>query len=360
MNFPIHNVINNDSDVEIAILDTGVDINHPVLKSSIEKGFDAFGYENINDENGHGTHIAGVIVRDTSQTKIIPIKVLDHNGKGDLFTILQGLQYAIDQKIEIINMSLGISKDIPLLKEKIDEAIDKGSIIISSSGNEGKSSLQYPANYPNVISVGAYDINEAIASFSQYGENLDFVAPGVDIWSTWNDGELKMHSGTSIAAAFVTKAVGLIKSSKPNIKNEDIVDVLINSAKPLAQETEKQKMGYGKIDVSKALDISSGEIKYFKSKHDVPTNKIWSVTMSGAIDAKLFNKQLIKVIDEQGKIMQIEPVIDKTNPSIIKIMPPITGYEIGQSYQLIIEKGIVSKDDKNLQKEVRMQFTIEE
>ena len=202
----------------------------------------------IEDEHGHGTHVAGIIAKNTPHLRIIPIKTLNKNGNGDIYAFIRGLYYAIDHQVDVINMSFGIKSNNEMVQEAVSEAISNDISLIAASGNSGASSLLYPARYKDVISVGAYDQNEVKAKFSQYGDQLDFVAPGVDIWSSWLGGEYKLESGTSMATPFISKTVALIKSINPNLSTTEIQDILISSASPLEGETV-QTIGHGKINV---------------------------------------------------------------------------------------------------------------
>ena len=132
MNFP-QNVYSRNT-VDVAILDTGIDTDHPLLKTSIKNGYDALLNKSVEDENGHGTHVAGIIALNTPQIHIVPIKTLDQSGKGDLYTFVRGIYYAIDRDVDVINMSFGMNKDDSMVREAVDEAIARGDFHRCSCG----------------------------------------------------------------------------------------------------------------------------------------------------------------------------------------------------------------------------------
>ena len=358
MNFP--QTIHSITTVDIAILDTGVDTDHPLLKDSIKDGYDALFDRSIEDEHGHGTHVAGIIAKNTPHLRIIPIKTLNKNGNGDLYAFIRGLYYAIDHRADVINMSFGITSDNEMVREAVNEAISNDISIIAASGNNGSAHLLYPANYEDVISVGAYDQNEVKAQFSQYGDHLDFVAPGVDIWSSWLGGEYKLESGTSMATPFISKTVALIKSINPNLSATEIQEILITSASPLKGETV-QTIGHGKVNVDMALKLAEekgNSYEYFPSKYNVPPAKDWKIELSLPIDINKFDASLIRVVDVEGKEVEASVQLDVHDPSVINVLPPPNGYAPGKEYELIIEKDLVSKSGKTLPQGVAMKFTV--
>lgn len=205
--------------IVVAVLDTGVDQDHPDLVGNIIDCV-AFGYRTCEDGNGHGTHVAGTILANGNiigvapQAELIAIKVLKDNGRGYVDDIAAGIYYAADNGANIISMSLG-GGESSLINDAVDYATEKGVLAIASAGNSGpaKGSILYPAANPNVVAVAAFDINNAIPYWSSRGINnddwvievreIEFAAPGVAIESTLNDGCYGIKSGTSMAAPHV-------------------------------------------------------------------------------------------------------------------------------------------------------------
>lgn len=209
---------------KIAVIDTGCCTTHPDLKNNIigGKNFTNEGtVDDYSDKNGHGTHCAGIICGNGHIYGIAPnanlliLKVLENDGNGNLQNVVNALNYAIDQKVDIISMSLGCKQNIKELYDAIKRAIDNNILVVSACGNEGdgKSNTiekDYPSSYPEVISVGAIDNARKCAIFSNSNIFVDLVAPGVNIVSTGlNNGYITL-SGTSMACPHVAGALALL------------------------------------------------------------------------------------------------------------------------------------------------------
>lgn len=218
--------------VKIAVLDTGCDTSHPDLKSQIigGKNFtdDDGGKEDaISDYNGHGTHVAGTIAANDSnggisgvapEASLLIVKVLGGaNGSGQYEWIINGINYAVEQKVDIISMSLGGPSDVPELKEAVKNAVKNGVLVICAAGNEGDGDerteeLSYPAAYNEVIAVGSVSVARELSEFSNANKEIDLVAPGENILSTLPNKKYGKLTGTSMAAPHVSGALALIKS----------------------------------------------------------------------------------------------------------------------------------------------------
>ena len=208
-------------DVVIAVLDTGCDLDHPDLSNNLLEGFN-FVKPNTTpaDDNGHGTHVTGILVGHDNQigmvgvcpkAKVRPVKVLDKNGNGNMITVAQGIKWAADNGCNLITMSLGCPFKVQEVRKAIQYASQKGSICFCAAGNAGLTKeIFYPANYPETISVGAIDQSFKRANFSNTGQNLDFMAPGVDILSTVPDNWYATFSGTSMACPFAVGVAALL------------------------------------------------------------------------------------------------------------------------------------------------------
>ncbi|WP_421384780.1 S8 family peptidase [Bacillus salacetis] len=208
---------------EIAVLDTGVDYNHPDLDGKTLRGYDFVDNDYYPmDLNGHGTHVAGTAAAETNNgtgiagmapnTKILAVRVLDANGSGSLADIADGIRYAADAGAEVINLSLGCDCSTTTLKNAVDYAWNKGSVVVAAAGNDGVSTTFEPASYANVIAVGAVDSRDRKASFSNYGSWVDVTAPGVDIAANVPNNGYAYMSGTSMASPHVAGLAGLLAS----------------------------------------------------------------------------------------------------------------------------------------------------
>lgn len=220
--------------VKIAVLDTGIDLNHGDLKENLLEGAN-FIEKDLppQDYASHGTHVAGIIAAKNNdlgivgiapQAKILPIKVLNNYGAGDMKAVLDGINYAVSQKADIICMSLGTRDSVEEIRVAIEEAAKNNTICFVAAGNAGNTEqLLYPAAYTECISVGAVDENCLRASFSCTGPNLDFVAPGVKIYSCVPKNTYAYMSGSSMACPFAVGVAALVLSSKRKIDSEAVM-----------------------------------------------------------------------------------------------------------------------------------------
>lgn len=225
-------ITRGSSSQEIAVIDSGVDYNHPDLDGKTIKGYDFVDNDyDPMDLNNHGTHVAGTAAAETNNgqgvagmapnTKILAVRALGANGSGSLNDIADAIRYSADVGAEVINLSLGCNCDTQTLENAVNYAWSKGSVVIAAAGNDGVSTTFEPASYDNVIAVGAVDSNNNRASFSNYGTWVDVTAPGVDIASTVPNGGYAYMSGTSMASPHVAGLAGLLASqgrSNSNIR----------------------------------------------------------------------------------------------------------------------------------------------
>ncbi|MGG2057917.1 S8 family peptidase [Priestia megaterium] len=215
--------------VVVAVIDTGCDINHPSLGGKIIDGYnftdDSQGdIHNYQDFNGHGTHVTGVIVgEDTGvapEAKVLTLKILNKYGNGKIEDLIKAIRYALDwngpsnEKVRIICLSLGGKENRKELHEVIKEAVNNKVSVVVASGNDGdgtnKVQIDYPGYYNEVIQVGALYDEGHIATFSNHNNEIDLVAPGSRVYSTYLNGQYKKMSGTSMAAPFVAGSLALI------------------------------------------------------------------------------------------------------------------------------------------------------
>ncbi|MCG8608524.1 S8 family peptidase, partial [bacterium] len=192
--------------ITVAVLDTGVDPDHPDLKDAIIGSRDFTG-DGIEDRNGHGTHVAGVIaarlnrvgfVGVAPKAKLLIGKVLANNGTGAYEWIAKGIDWAVAKGADVISMSLGGSSSDGQLFTSVHNALVKGRYVICAAGNEGslfQNSIGYPGRYGGVITVGSHDSDGNASGFSSRGGEIDFMAPGSDIWSTYKEGGYATLSG---------------------------------------------------------------------------------------------------------------------------------------------------------------------
>ena len=254
-------------DVLVAVVDTGVDYNHPDLKGQVVKGPDFGNNDNDPmDDQGHGTHVAGTIaalgdngtgvVGVAYHTKILAIKVLGSDGSGDMAGIAKGILKAQEMGAKVINLSLGGEQDARTVRDAIDQVTAKGVLCVVAAGNENTTRNTYPAAYPNVLSVGASDTRDARASFSNYGTYVDIAAPGTGILSS-TEKDYKKHDGTSMASPHAAGVAALLVAQKPDLTPQQLRGILESSGDP----TTGFKNDIKRLNAVKALDVlKSGEL----------------------------------------------------------------------------------------------------
>ncbi len=251
----------------VAVLDTGVSQDHPAFAGRLLPGWDMVDDDPIpNDEPGgagwgHGTHVAGIIAHVAPEAQILPVRVLDPQGRGDTFVVAYAIEWAVNQGADVINMSLGTAFHSQVLSETVAWATDQGVVIVAAAGNLNSTQPQYPAHYPQVVSVTGVDEENRKAPFANYGEGwIDVAAPSVGITSTIvgpQGNGYASWSGTSMATAFVSGAAALGRQKFPNMS----VGALEQRLEATAQDIDsvnpdyKQKLGKGLLDVSALLEV---------------------------------------------------------------------------------------------------------
>lgn len=265
--------------VVVAVIDTGCQMDHPDLKDQIIGGRnftkDFKGDTgNFSDNNGHGTHVAGIIAAAQNGTgvmgvapkaKLLILKVLGESGDGNYQNIIDAINYAIkwrgpnNEKVRVISMSLGGTADISKLHEAVKKAVNNNILVVSASGNNGDDNpktdeLNYPAAYNEAVSVGAIDFLKRITKYSNSNNNVDLVAPGNEIISTYLDGKYAKLSGTSMATPHVSGAVALIINMCEaefgrTLTEAEIYAQLIKRTTTLG--LDKRDEGNGMLDLSK-------------------------------------------------------------------------------------------------------------
>lgn len=257
--------------ISVAMIDTGVDINHPDLKGKLLPGYSVFGDTEM-DENGHGTYLSGIIVASNKtmgingvapQCKIMPVKVLNKNGVGTDFDIAEGIAWAVDHGAKVICLNAGSNVFGNAISTAIYWAYTKSIPVITGMGNQNASTQWYPSTDKGVISVSSLDIsNSRLASFSNVGQWVTLSAPGVGIYSTLptsphNYGSQKygIINSTSTAAAYVAGLAALIKSQYIDISVPQLKDILIKSSDDLGPRGFDPQFGSGRMNIMKALNM---------------------------------------------------------------------------------------------------------
>jgi thermitase len=270
-----------DSDVVIAVLDTGVTSTHPDISGKVLSGCNVLGSfsenncsSNTNDDYNHGTAVAGTAAMRTNNSTgaagtcwncmILPVKVLSASGSGTLSDMIDGIMfvrnYALSNpaKKVIINLSLGriCSTGVTQAEQDaIDMAWASGILIVAAAGNDGDSQLQCPAMADHVIAVSATTADDQRAGFSSYGSFVDLAAPGVRIVSTRDNSSYAYWSGTSFSSPIVSGVAGLVWSIDPGLTNGEVDEILRDTAENIGSSLY---FGDGRVNANFAVILAGG------------------------------------------------------------------------------------------------------
>jgi thermitase len=275
MALPAWQIFTGTDRITLAIIDTGIDLDHPDLAGSLIAGYDFVNNDPLaDDDNGHGSHVAGIagaignnnegITGVSWRVKLMPVKILNSGGGGSLFALAQGINYSVAQGADVINMSLGGScaKGWDAVEEAVAAANSAGVLLVASSGNTNEATVLCPAAYAGVIAVGAtdpFDERWVVHAFqgSNYGPELEVTAPGEAILSTGLNGDYVYKTGTSMAAPHVAGLASLIWSYAPALSHNEVRQVIQESSDDLGQAGWDQFFGYGRINAYRALETVS-------------------------------------------------------------------------------------------------------
>lgn len=263
---------NQKKQVKVAVVDTGVDYNHPDLKNRILKDL---GYNFIDnskdtmDDNWHGTHVAGIIAADATNNigvagvvgdfdvKIIPIKVLNSKGEGTSDIMALGIKYAADAGADIINFSVGFDVKDPFIGDAIKYARAKGVLVVVSAGNNGQNCDQNsPSGDEGAYTVTSTNQEDAKSVFSNFGHSIKISAPGEDILSTIPGGSYDYRNGTSMAAPVVTGVAAMMKAVNPRLTVEQVENILDKTAADVMEKGRDDDTGYGIVDAKSAVEMA--------------------------------------------------------------------------------------------------------
>ncbi|WP_148629755.1 S8 family serine peptidase [Bacillus sp. E214] len=274
LNLPVAQKKAGKNKVLVAVIDTGIDKNHPELKNKIVSSYNVHNPVNASLPEDHGTHVAGIIAAEKNNgiggyginpnASVLSIDVFNREWGAYDYNIAEGVLYAIKKKAKVINLSLGGPFSSPVLEAAIKKAKAAGIVIVAAAGNEGSDMKGYPAAYEGVISVGAVNKSKTLTSWSSYGVSTDLVAPGDNVYAPIYDYEKKStfasFSGTSMAAPMVTGTVSLLLSKYPKLKPEQVEYILKKTATDLSTKGYDKKYGYGLINPSSALSFDIKKI----------------------------------------------------------------------------------------------------
>ncbi|MCI0699436.1 S8 family serine peptidase [candidate division KSB1 bacterium] len=297
-----------DPNILIAVIDTGLEFNHPDLRTGIwinpgedlnrngaadsadfngidddRNGFidDVRGWDftdapnftdggdylnrdnDPTDENGHGTAVTGIIAATANNRigiaglapgcRVVVLRAGSSQGLLEEDDVASAIVYAVQNGARVINMSFGDIVVSPVLRDVIRFAHARGAVLVASAGNSATDKPHYPSGFAETISVGATNKTNQLAGFSNYGAVIDVVAPGLEIWTTALGGKYSLFAGTSAAAPFVSALAGLLLSRSPSWSNETVRAAMINCAQDLGEKSWDRFYGAGRIDAAAAL-----------------------------------------------------------------------------------------------------------
>lgn len=307
------------SGVRIALLDTGIDYSHPDLDTNYVGGdnfisLDPDNHDPFDDSwNSHGTHVAGIVGAERNgegvvgvapEASLYGVKVLDGAGFGTLSSLIAGLEWAVANQMDVVNMSVEVGMDSASLEQACTAAEEAGLLIVAAAGNSYGGELTYPARYGSVVAVTATDADDTILSLSPAGPEVELAAPGDGIYSTVANGGYDFRTGTSQAAPHVTGVAALILSSgfDRDLNADGIVDhrdirlQLQQTALDLGETGPDDVYGYGLVSASAAVPLNPVSHLELVRGRGFPGASAKRVTLSDrAYEITLVSNRLAKI-----------------------------------------------------------------
>lgn len=252
--------VSTGDNVLVAVLDSGIDGNHPDLIGKVV----GLSPEDLNDNLGHGTEVAGIIAANTNNkkgiagigwnTKILSLKITDENNQAKVSSVVDAFERAYEQNAKIIHISLSTNQYSQVLKNAVIKAQSRGILIISTAGNTGIEEIRYPSGFEGVIGVGSISSINNLEDYSTLGEHVSLVAPGTDIFTTSLNKSYSSVTGTSFSAPQVTGIASLIWSIAPELTNTEVTEIITQGADDLGSKGKDTSFGYGLVNASKSIE----------------------------------------------------------------------------------------------------------
>ena len=254
----------------VAVLDTGVDLDHPDLASKVRDDIDwdfVDGDDVAEDIHGHGTHVAGIVAAATNngvgvagmgwEATILPIRVVGPAG-ADSLALAEAISYTVDHGADVINLSLG-SQTVcpPVVQQAVNYAHAHDVVLVAAAGNDGTNVQSFPANCYYVLGVAATGPDDARADFSNYGTHITVAAPGSNIYSTALGGGYEYRSGTSMATPYVAGLAALVRARYPDYTTVEVVSAILDNAVDLGAAGWDPCYGCGRIDAARTLSVGA-------------------------------------------------------------------------------------------------------
>jgi minor extracellular protease Epr len=347
--------------IKIAVLDTGISTHEDL---EIAGGVSMTSYTNVyKDDNGHGTHVAGIIgaknngygsVGVAPDANLYAVKVLDKSGAGYLSDILAGIDWAITNKMDIINLSLGVTGDSRALRKAIENAEKNGILVVASAGNSGREdgsgdSIEYPARYDSVIGVGAIDQEHLRASFSATGSTMDVTAPGVKILSTYLNNQYAIMSGTSMSTPYVAGILALWKQQNPTYTHHQLREKLTASSIDLGITGKDSYYGYGLVQGP--FQVQESSLPIVSSPSNPAKEDILPISEEKVVNSEpVSNPDSESVIEKPQSSKAVMSPKSNTKPAAIRgLRAQISGnqstYHTGETINILLT--VVDKQTSN-------------
>ncbi len=274
---PAAHAVSTGAGVLVAVIDTGIDLDHPDLADNLgpagydfvdedavpadlPDGIDEDGDGEVDEATGHGTHVAGIIAAAAPDVVLLPLRALDSDGTGTAYDVTRAIRYAISAGAQVINLSLGLDSTVEAMEDAIQDARDARILVVASAGNRGvQDENHFPARLSEVMAVAATNDQDLKATFSSYGHHISVSAPGVGIMSTYWNGGYAIWSGTSMAAPFVAGA-GAVLLAVAAGDAEEARRAIEDTSFDLDREQQPYHglLGEGRIDLLSLVLASEG------------------------------------------------------------------------------------------------------
>jgi thermitase len=273
MRLPAAHAISRGAGITVAVLDTGVDLEHPALAGRLLPGYDFVGKDSDPREEpadgpdsafGHGTHVAGLVALAAPDAMILPLRTLGTDGSGDLWAQVQALQFAVANGANVVNLSFSFDERSQLFADSLADVTctasgyagcrtrgQVGAVIVAAAGNEGARLREWPAAYetPGLIAVGASTRSDRLADFSNFGSWVAIASPGEGILSTVPGGGYATWSGTSMATPLLSGVVALLRAADGALLPTDVVRQVVGTASAIDDKVNRR------VDAASALGL---------------------------------------------------------------------------------------------------------
>jgi thermitase len=255
--------------VKVAVIDSGLDLNHPAFAGRLAPASEWKDFvdddavpQDVGSGNGfgHGTGVAGVILQVAPNATILPIRVLEADGTGDLDDVVAAIDWAMQKGVKVINLSLGSTTDLKTMNDMLKLIAKYNMIAVASAGNNGQKSIEYPARHgAEVVGVGSVDKNDVKSTFSAYGKTLDVMAPGEFVYTAYPNNQIGYWSGTSFAAPMVTGAIALAVGEGIVVKAKDVLKNRTDDISKLPGNRDYASELGGRLNVESFVKTSLGK-----------------------------------------------------------------------------------------------------